>query len=315
MCSVLRVPVRVVLLSDWLDLDERLGDVDEVEVVDDLAEADAVVCNRLTADDTRGATRLRLVQALSAGADSIDREALPPGCTLCNAYEHDDAIAEWAVMSLLALTRNLLAYDAALRRDEWLQLPAERELRGRTVGALGYGHIARRTVELLRPFGLEAVAVTRSPGRARGEGLRWLAGMEELERLLSEADVLLVAVPLTEETRALVGARELELLGPDGYLLNPARGAVVDERALFEALRDRRIAGAALDTWWSYPEGGSRRGAPSELPFAELDNVVMTPHVSGSTTGTADGRRELVVAQLLRLHRGEPLENVVAVGR
>jgi phosphoglycerate dehydrogenase-like enzyme len=308
------VTVRVRILDDWLDVGERLESVSEVELVDDVHNADAIICNRLTVDDSRGARRLRLVQALSAGADSIDRAALPEGCALCNAYAHEDAIAEWVLMATLALTRNLVAYDRALREGEWLRLPPERELRERTLGAIGYGHIARRVAELARAFGMEVVAVTRSPSRERGEGLRWLGGLDRLDDLLREANVAVVAVPLAPETDGLLGRRELELLGADGYLVNVARGAIVDEEALYEALRERRIAGAALDVWWTYPGRRRERTPPSRFPFGELDNVVMTPHVSGATVGTVEGRRTFVVEQLLRLDRGEPLVNVVAVG-
>jgi phosphoglycerate dehydrogenase-like enzyme len=126
---------------------------------------------------------------------------------------------------------------------------------------------------------------------------------------------VLVAVPLVDETRGLIGERELELLGPDGYLLNVARGEVVDERALYEALRDRRIAGAAVDVWYRYPGSRDERTLPSELPFHELENVVMTPHVSGRSEGTRDGRVAFAVEQLVRLAEGRELENVVAVGR
>jgi phosphoglycerate dehydrogenase-like enzyme len=251
---------------------------------------------------------------MSAGADSIPRDALPPGCTLCNAYAHEDGIGEWVLMAMLALTRNLLAYDRALRDGEWLRPGLERELRGRTLGAIGFGHIARRVAELAQAFEMDVAAVTRSPSAARGEGLRWLGGLDDLGRLLDESEFALVAVPLEPGTERMIGRRELDRLGPDGYLLNVARGAIVDERALFEALRERRIAGAALDVWWTYPERRGEPVAPSTFPFGELDNVVMTPHVSGRTVGTDEGRRELVVAQLLRLDRSEPLENVVAVG-
>jgi phosphoglycerate dehydrogenase-like enzyme len=309
------VLIRVVVLEDWFHLSERLHAQDEIDVVDEIAAADAIVCNRLSADDTRGAGSLRLVQALSAGADSIDRDALPPGCTLCNAYEHEDAIAEWTLMAMLALTRNLLAYDGALRRGEWLHPPLERELRGRVLGSVGFGHIGRRVAELARAFGMEIAAVTRSPSTERGRGLSWLGGLDELDRLLAQSDFVLVAVPLLADTESLIGARELDLIGPGGYLVNPARGAVVDERALYEALHDRRIAGAALDVWWRYPEGRGDPTFPSSFPFGELDNVVMTPHISGRTEGTDRGRREFVVAQLLRLSRGEPPENVLAVGQ
>ncbi len=307
--------LRVALRDDWLGVRARLADVAEVQLVDELPDADAVVCGRLTPEDTRGAERLRLVQATYAGAERIDVAALPPGCALCNVYGHEDAIGEWVLMSMLALRRHLLAYDRALRDDRWLRdLPLERELRGRTVGTLGFGHIGRRVAELARVFRMDVVAVTRSPSRDRGTGLRWLGRLGEHDRLFEEADFVVVSLPLTAETEGLVGVSELELLGRDGYLLNVARGPVVEERALYEALRDGIIAGAALDVWWRYPERREGPAPPSTFPFGELPNVVMTPHVSGRSAGTDRHRRQFIVEQLLRLADGRPLENVIAVG-
>jgi phosphoglycerate dehydrogenase-like enzyme len=286
---------------------------DPGRLADALRDADAVVCNRLTPGDTRNARRLRLVQAMSAGADRVDPAALPRGCVLCNAYEHEDAIAEWVLMAVLALTHHLLLYDRGLRAGSWSRdLPLERELRDRTLGTIGYGHIGRRVVELGRAFGMDAVAVTRSPTPERGHGLRWLRPLQELNGLFEAADVAVVCVPLTPETEGLVGHAQLDLLGPEGYLANVARGGVVQERPLYEALRDRRIAGAALDVWWRYPESRDASAQPSEYPFHELDNVVMTPHVSGRSEGTRRGRAVFVVDQLVRLAQGDPLENVVA---
>lgn len=307
--------LRVAVRDDWLGVRDRVTELGELDLVDELADADAVVCTTLTPDDTRDAHRLRLVQATYAGAERIDVSALPSGCVLCNVHGHEDAIVEWVLMSMLALTHHLLAYDRALRDARWLRdLPLERELRGRTVGTLGFGHIGRRVVELALGFGMDSIAVTRSPSRERGAGLRWLGGLDERERLFAESDFVVVSVPLTAETERLVGTRELELLGADGYLVNVARGAVVDERALYEAVRDGVIAGAALDVWWRYPERRGERTSPSNYPFGELPNVVMTPHVSGRSAGTDRYRRDFIVEQLLRLADGRPLENVVAVG-
>jgi phosphoglycerate dehydrogenase-like enzyme len=320
------VRLRVVLVGGAGDdiaarLIERLPGSEIVRVTDPkrLAEAlrgaDAVVCNRLAPEDTRDAGQLRLVQAMSAGADRVDPAALPPGCVLCNAYEHEDAIAEWVLMAVLALTRHLLVYDRGLREGGWSRdLPLERELRGRTIGTIGYGHIGRRVVELGRAFGMEGVAVTRSPAPARANGLRWLGPLDDLDRLFEEAEVAVVCVPLAPETEGIVGTQQLDLLGPEGYLANVARGAIVQEQPLYEALRDRRIAGAALDVWWSYPESRHAPAQPSAYPFHELDNVVMTPHVSGRSEGTHSGRAEFVVEQLVRLVEGRPLENVLAEG-
>jgi phosphoglycerate dehydrogenase-like enzyme len=278
-----------------------------------LREADAVICGRLSVADTSEASRLRLVQSVSAGADGIERAAIPPGCALCNVHGHEQAIAEWALMCMLALSRRLVAYDRGLRSGLWqrfgedVSLPLERTLRGRVVGSIGYGHIGRRVLELARALGMGTLAVTRTPRDG-------VPGLDELPRLLEASDFAVVAVPLTDETRGLIGARELETLGPDGYLLNPARGAIVDERALYEALRDGVIAGAAIDTWYRYPSREGEAVEPSGFPFAELANVVMTPHVSGRSQETREARRSFVGDQIARLAAGEPLLNVLATG-
>ncbi|HVM16144.1 MAG TPA: 2-hydroxyacid dehydrogenase [Gaiellaceae bacterium] len=279
-------------------------------------DAEALLCHRLERGDLDGAERLRLVQALSAGADAVDRSALPPGCALCNVHEHERAIAEWALLGMLALSRRLLVHDRALREGDWRRGDTfvPRELRGRVLGCVGWGHIARETATLAAALGMKVAAVTRTPSPERAGVARELAPLDALPGLLRAADFLLVAVPLTDGTRGLVGARELDLLGPDAFLLNPARGEVVDERALYEALRDRRIAGAAIDTWYRYPRGSDAPVPPSELPFGELDNVVMTPHNSGWTEETRAGRAAFVLAQLGRLERGEPLLNLLATG-
>lgn len=279
----------------------------------ELADADALLCNRLEPGDTDGAARLRLVQALSAGADRVDPAALPPGCTLCNLFGHEQAMAEWVLMAMLALSRRLLMYDRRLREGDWApDLPWELELSGRVVAAIGYGHIGRRVAELARALGMEVVAATRSPSPERADGLRRLAGLDGLGGVLEEADFAVVAVPSTPGTRGLVGAAELARLGRDGFLVNVARGDVVEERALYEALRDGTIAGAAIDVWYRYPRGGART-LPSEYPIHELDNVLIAPHVSGRTTGTQERRAAFLTEQLRRLADGRPLENVLVV--
>ena len=284
-----------------------------------LVDADAVVCNRLAAADVEHAARLRLIQATSAGADAIDRSAVPADCVVCNVRGHEQAMAEWVVMAMLALRRSLLTYDRGLRAGEWHRfgrdaLPEARDLRGSTLGAIGFGQIGRAVARLARAFGMDSLAVTRTPDDARAGEIARLDAMDRLPDLLREADFAVVCLPGGDETRGLIGAAELELLGPSSYLVNVARGEIVDERALYEALRARTIAGAALDVWYRYPRGEGERIAPSAFPFHELDNVLMTPHVSGHAESTTLARREFVADQLVRLAEGRPLENVVARG-
>ena len=154
----------------------------------------------------------------------------------------------------LALTRRLLVYDRELRQGLWHEAVSfsgtpERDLRGTTAGLIGLGHIGARAATLLRALGMRTIAVTRQPSPSRGaeHGLDWLGGMGDLTRLLDQSTFAILCVPLTDETRGLIGKAELLALGPEGYLVNVCRGPVVEEHALFDALRSRTIAGAALD--------------------------------------------------------------------
>lgn len=307
-------------------LEERVPDIRAVAVEEHdgtgmraaLATADAIVCGTLDAEHVAAAQRLRLVQVLGAGVDGIAPDALPSGCALCNVFEHETAISEWALMAMLALTRRLLNYDGDLRRGEWHEAVAfegrpERDLRGRTLGLVGVGHIGARTAALARALGMRTIAVTRrpSPDRAAQLGLAWLGSLEELGRLLREADFVLLCLPLTDTTIGLIGAEQLGELGPDGYLLNVGRGPLVEEDALYDALAQRRIAGAALDVWYRYPTAPRTPTLPATRPFWELDNVVMTPHSSGWSESTLLGRWRFIADQLVRLRDDEPLRNVV----
>jgi phosphoglycerate dehydrogenase-like enzyme len=216
------------------------------------------------------------------------------------------------------LTRRILAADAALRAGRWAssvyapEWPQPPVLRGATVGFVGFGTIGAETWAVLRCLGLQGIAVTRT-GRSLAEqtGLRWSAGPRQLDRLLAEADHVVVCVPLNAETTGMIGAPQLARMKPTAVLVHVARGPVVDEQALFEALRDRRIAGAAIDVWYQYPAQGSR-AEPSRFPFASLDNVLMTPHLSGVTTDTFRGRVADILRNVRALAQGGELLNVVA---
>lgn len=296
-------------------LRERLPEAEIVAVEErerlaaELEDADAVVTHRLAAADTALAPKLRLVQAVSAGADSIERDAIPEGCALCIVGGHERAMAEWVLMAMLALPRQLLRFDRDLRSGVWHRHGEERldlgepELESRTVCVIGYGQIGREVEKLAGALGARVVPVSRS-----------LGNLGALRETLARSDFAVVALMLTPETEGLIGTEELAALGPAGYLVNVARGQIVDEDSLYEALRDGRIAGAALDVWYEYPQAPNEVVLPSKHPFHELDNVLMTPHVSGRSRRTTERRGEFIGDQLERLSRGEPLLNVVLPG-
>ena len=299
---------------DYEDLQRRLPGaelvVEPTALVEALSNADAVVCYRLSPEDTRRATRLRLVQTLSAGADGIAPGAVPQGAVLCNVRGHERTIAEWVLMALLALPRHVVQLDRALRAGRWHRYGDERldvgepELDGKTVALVGYGQIGRAVEALVTPLGAYVVAVTRRPRDG-------VLPLEQLSDALSVADFAVVSLPAQAGT--VIAASELEALGSAGYLVNVGRGSVVDEHALYTSLHDRRIAGAAIDVWYRYPEREGDVVHPSRHPFQDLDNVLMSPHASGRSHRARLLRWQFVAEQLERLARGEPLENVVAI--
>jgi phosphoglycerate dehydrogenase-like enzyme len=128
---------------------------------------------------------------------------------------------------------------------------------------------------------------------------------------MATADAVVVTLPLTESTRGLVGAQALSAMRADAVLINVGRGPVIDEQALFDALQQRRIAGAVIDTWYQYPGHAQAQCAPSRLDFAGLDNLVMTPHMSGWTEGTVRRRQQTLADNITRLAQGQPLINVL----
>jgi phosphoglycerate dehydrogenase-like enzyme len=293
---------------------------DPTAVLDELRDADVFVGGRFNAEMAAAAEKLRLVHAAGAGTDKVDVAALGPDVLVANTFHHEQSIAEYVVGAAVMLRRDFLSQDRALRAGVWAtsvydpDIPQQGTLGGSMVGFVGFGHIGQRCWKLFRAFGCTGAAVTGS-GRvdAHAHGLDWAADTGALDRLLRDCDVVVVSAPLTEATTGMIGAEQLRSLGPDGVLINVGRGPLVDEQALYDALTGGVIRGAAIDVWYRYP-GPDGRGQPGNLPFGDLDRALITPHSSGITLDTFRGRVDDIVANIGRLHRGEPLRNLVRAG-
>ncbi|MFH8467085.1 2-hydroxyacid dehydrogenase [Streptomyces sp. NPDC017991] len=275
------------------------------------------VGSQLSAEDARRAERLRLVHVVGAGYDGIPLDAIGPEVSVTTTHHHGRSIAEHVLMSVMMLSRDVLGADRALRAGQWRnvavdpELPFGTTLEGRRVGIIGFGETGTEVARLCQAVGMRVRAVRRDPSAPVPEDLRtdWIGGDDRLPDLLAESDVVVVTVPLGPATRGLIGAAELAAMGPESLLVNVARGPVVQEDALHEALDTGVIAGAALDVWWSGPPQ-----APSRLPFHRLPNVLMTPHHSGHTTDTFAARAVEIADNINRLEQGRPLANVVRAG-
>jgi len=233
----------------------------------------------------------RAVVRYGVGLDNVDVDAaqeLGIGVGNVPEYGHEE-ISNHAIALLLALARKLPAFDAAVRRGTEIPAPQSvRRLSQSTLGLVGLGRIGRRVAEKARAFGLDVVAY--DPYASPGAGVELLA----LDELLARADILSLHVPLTRETRHMIGARELALLPPGAFVINIGRGGLLDEDAVVEALRSGRVAGAALDVTEIEP-------LPLGSPLLDAPNVILTPHVAWVSDVALEDLKRLTAEAALRL--------------
>jgi phosphoglycerate dehydrogenase-like enzyme len=269
------------------------------------------------------APRLAWVHSASAGVErALTPTARARGLVITNARGvFSRPIAEYVLMMILAVSRRLPGLLELQRERTWQPLEGV-ELRDVTIGIVGLGSIGRAVGALATAFGCRVLAVRRRsdagdaesrPADAAGEdaGLSFgeamldrVGGPELLPDLLRESDFVVLAAPLTPETQNMIDEAALEAMRPTAWLINIARGALVDDRALLNALRDGRIGGAVLDTFRDEP-------LPPSSPFYDLPNVIVTPHTSWSSGRVLDRSVELFCENLRRYAGGEPLLNVV----
>jgi phosphoglycerate dehydrogenase-like enzyme len=175
---------------------------------------------------------------------------------------------------------------------------------------IGFGHIGREIAVRAQAFGMEIRVLSAHPPARKPQGIKSWSGSGGLRALLQDSDFVVLACPLNEATRGLIGVEELKRMKRDACLINIARGPIVDESALYHALKRRQIRAAAIDVWYRYPKERERQ-MPSKFPFHELQNVIMTPHASGWTNQTFGQRFRLIAENIDRLASGRTLLNVV----
>ncbi|HEY0673426.1 MAG TPA: phosphoglycerate dehydrogenase [Longimicrobiales bacterium] len=257
---------------------------------------DAVVVRsgtRITRESLKYASQLKVIGRAGVGVDNIDVEAATElGVAVLNAPSGNTiSAAELTLALLLALVRKLPAADRSMRAGEWDRKSFSGiELYGKTLGLVGAGRIGSEVARRARAFGMHVVAYDPYLTAERAAALDIEQGT--LPEVLQRADVVSFHVPLTEATANLIGARELELLKPSAFLVNAARGGVINETALHEALSKKRIAGAAFDVFEQEP-------LPADNPLRSLPNVVLTPHL-GAATAEAQQNVAIEIAEAVR---------------
>lgn len=251
---------------------------------------------------------LKFIQLLSAGADDVDFTAIPEHVVLAgNVGAYAAPIAEHVAAMSLALARRLPQRHAALAAGDFCQREKLITLSAAVCAILGYGGIGSATATLMRALGARIHAVN-STGQI-ADPVDFAGTLADLDQVLTAADVLVVALPLTNRTRDLIGARELSLMKPTAILVNVARGAIINEQALYEHLRQNPQFMAGIDAWWHEP---GRNGAfRTDHPFLELPNVLGSPHNSAIVPGIRTGAIRKAAQNVRRHLRGEAVSGVM----
>ena len=263
----------------------------------------------LVRDFLANAPKLRWMHTMSAG---VERFLIPElvgrkEFTLTNnSGSYDVPIAEFVMAAMLAAAKRLPDYERSQQRSHWDKDHESAEIRDSTVVVLGLGSIGGEVARLAAAFGMRVIGVRRRLDLPGVPGVVAVVPPDRLADVISEADFLAITAPLTPATRGLISRDVIARMKPTSWIVNIARGAIVDEPALLEALKARRIGGAAIDAWWTEP-------LPSESEWWSLPNVIATPHISHSSPRVRERTLGLFLENLRRWKAREPLLNVVDV--
>ncbi|MDU2064624.1 MAG: 2-hydroxyacid dehydrogenase [Sporomusaceae bacterium] len=263
-----------------------LSELEEAEQEKKLAEADAFLTATYKVDEAfmSKAPKLKIVQKVGVGTDNIDSVAAAKrGIVVGNVPGGNaNGVAELTIGLILDLYRKTILLDRRTRAGQWSMWTyrsCSYEIKGKTHGIVGFGHIGKRVAELSRAFGTTLLYYNRTRLEPSIEA-KYQVKYASLEEVLQQSDIVSVHLPLTSGTRDFIAAKELAQMKPSSVLIHVGRGNVVNEQALYEALRQGKIAGAAIDVWASEP-------VAADNPLLQLDNVVATPHVGGGTVDAA----------------------------
>jgi len=265
-----------------------LSDTTTESILEKGRDADIIASNRVPRELLESGSGLKMVQTFAAGVENIDFSAIKDqdNIIVCNSHINAAEVAEYAITLLFAVAKNIIPSDRELRKGDWKYA--------------------------LKGFDVRIYATTRS-GNSKHAGLvDKLVKINEVQPLVEESDFIILSLPLTSESEGLVNGEFISWMKSDSIIVNISRGRIIDEEALFDALRDNRIRGAGLDVWWRYPQKWRGKGnPPSDVPFQELENLVASPHRAGYSETTEREYFQFAGENILRFINGETPFNIV----
>ncbi len=273
---------------------------------------------------------LRIMIQPWVGTDWIDPDQLPKGLMVATASGHAAPIAEFVLASMLLHETDLMGLDRDLRQGNWqrggyntLRQGQHGDLAGKTIGLIGYGEIGKAVAARAHVFDTRLIAIAHNVRAQTPAPLDWIGTKPDLERLCRESDYIICTCGLTDETRHILDKPQFDAMKSSAYIINVARGEVIAEKAFYEALAGRQIAGATIDTWYRYPdnpmdpEPDPDRGGPfqgSQYNFMDLPSVTVAPHAAAHTLGADRGRYISISDTLAAYAAGGPVDRHVLTG-
>ncbi|MBN2858412.1 MAG: hypothetical protein JXN63_08420, partial [Candidatus Delongbacteria bacterium] len=291
----------------------------ETEIREIVPEINVLVCWRPAQEMLDKAKKLSVIINPGAGVQHL--KPLAPfftekNITLINGHGNSYFTAQHGVALLLSLMNKVIPHHNAMKEGKWRlgdEFAASLPLRDRRIGLIGYGHVNRKVHKFLSGFDVSFSVLRRKSGEDVDGVKNFLS--DQKDDFFRENDIIIIAVPLTEHTKDFLGERELELLGSNGLIINIGRGEVINEKALYSALKNKTISGAAIDVWYNYrpDEDPSGRKYPFSFHFHELDNIILSPHRAASPFDDLKRWGE-VIENITRISTGrKDLLNVVDI--
>ncbi|MHA2386997.1 MAG: 2-hydroxyacid dehydrogenase [Candidatus Thorarchaeota archaeon] len=284
-------------------------------------DADVVASVRVPSDFIYNAKNLKMIQTLGAGIDKIDRQAVlrRGDIIVCNNPVNAPEVAEYATMLLLSAAKHIITSDKTLRKGDWTygwgSPNPNVEIRNKICLIIGLGNIGSEIAKRLKGFDLTLKAVSRTGTSSNLHLVDNIASLEKMKTFVQEADFIILSLPLTDMSREMINEEVISWMKSTAILVNISRGEIVDEGALFQALKEKRIQAAGLDVWWNYPQWGEPEMKMPSLnhPYHELDNVVMSPHRAAYSINTRLAHLGFILDNLQRFVCGNQPLNIVDI--
>lgn len=279
-------------------------------------DVDVIVSTRLSAVVVENAHKLKLLQKTGAGVDDMPFDALREDTYIANTSGSNPIpLAEGAVALVMALAKRIVPRHLTFMDGR--ESTRGVLLSGKTAGILGMGAIGIEVAKRLKAMGMKVIGLRRERNdQLRDElGIDWIGGVSEIDHLLKGSDFIVVTVPLTPDTKGMLGKREFDLMKKGSYLVNVARAGIIQEKPMYDALVSGKLAGAGIDVWWQPhfwdPLWNTRGNPASEYAYWELDNVICIAHQIGSSDSQSDASLKIMVDNILRIDAGIPPTNLV----